>query len=168
VRRAARVAVVALAATLAAGQAATMAAPAPAPAPAGGPCAPNVHHGVPPPWMRAGFSSPRPRIPHAFGARGRIAAIVFGDPLQSPPSPTRSNKILWVPRAPVTAITDLRITAQRMRGSRPVGRPVDRIVPGGPGPSIVDLPHAGCWRITAHWAGQQDELDLVYAPPGGR
>src|SRR5262245_47724082 len=128
----------------------------------GGPCIPHVHRGVLPAWLRDGFSSPQPRIPHAVAAGGRIAGILFGDPLTSPPRATRSNKILWVPRAPVTGITDLRISAQRMRGARVVGRPVGRLVPGGPGPSIIDLPATGCWRLTLRWAGHTDRLDLRY------
>jgi len=131
-------------------------------APAGPPCVSHVQRGVLPAWLRAGFSSPRPRIPHAVAAGGRIAGILFGDPLTSPPRATRSNKILWVPRAPVTGITDLRISAQRMRGARVVGRPVGRLVPGGPGPSIIDLPATGCWRLTLRWAGHTDRLDLRY------
>jgi hypothetical protein len=39
---------------------------------------------------------------------------------------------------------------------------------GGPGPSIIDLPRAGCWRFTLHWARSVDELDLAYVPRGTR
>lgn len=83
-----------------------------------------------------------------------------------PPGKTRSNKILWVSRLPAEPQTDLRISAQRMRGRQPLGRPVARTVTGGPGPSIVDLPAAGCWRLTLRWSGQRDSLDLPYVTGG--
>jgi hypothetical protein len=41
-----------------------------------------------------------------------------------------------------------------------------RVVPGGPGPSIVNLPQAGCWRLTLAWSGQTDTLDLAYGTGG--
>jgi len=30
---------------------------------------------------------------------------------------------------------------------------VNRLVRGGPGPSIINLPTAGCWRLALRWAG---------------
>jgi hypothetical protein len=45
------------------------------------------------PWARTGFSDPRPKIAHALGRSGRIAAILFGD-LVSPPHKDSGNKIL--------------------------------------------------------------------------
>ena len=141
-----------------------MAAAAPAgagssPAPA---CHSVVHHGVLPTWARTGFSDPRPRLPHVIGRSGEIAALVFGYPLRSPPLADRGNKILWVSRRAVKPLSDLRIRAQRMAGRRRVGRPVTRVVVGGPGPSGIDLPAPGCWRLTLRWSGRTDELDLRY------
>jgi hypothetical protein len=127
-------------------------------------CEPALRRGAIPAWARAGFSAPEPRMPHAVGRDGEIAAIVFGDPLQSPPPRDRSNKILWVAREPLDGPADLRISAQRMDGARTVGSPVQRVVDGGPGPSIVDLPAAGCWRLALRWAGREDAVDLAYAP----
>jgi hypothetical protein len=49
-----------------------------------------------------------------------------------------------------------------MIGTRVVGRTVSRAVPGGPGPSIINLPDAGCWRLTLTWSGGRDTLDLLY------
>ncbi len=131
-----------------------------APAPAR--CGQVVERGVLPPWARAGFSDPRPRITHTIGRSGEIAAVLFGYPLLSPPSRVRSNKILWVPRVPLRGLSTLRISAQRMAGARPVGHRVLRSVAGGPGPSIIDLPAAGCWRLTLRWSGRSDQLDLRY------
>jgi len=33
---------------------------------------------------------------------------------------------------------------------------------GGPGPSIVDVPAPGCWRLTLSWSARRDSLDLQY------
>jgi hypothetical protein len=121
-----------------------------------------VHEGVLPTWARTGFSDKRPVMPYAVGASNRIAAIVFGYPLLSPPSRTRNNKILWVSHAPLRPMSDLTIRAQRMVGTRAVGPVVLRTVDYGPGPSIIDLPAAGCWRLGLSWSGTTDTLDLRY------
>jgi hypothetical protein len=105
-------------------------------------------------------------MPHALGRSGRIAALIFGDPLLSPPSKRRSNKILWVSRATASPGSNLRISAQRMRGRRRVGQPVRLALQGAPGPSIVDLPAAGCWRLTLRWSGRSDVVDLRYRAEG--
>ena len=133
--------------------------------PAAAACAPQIETGVLPDWARAGFSEAEPTARHAIGRSGEILGILFGGTLLSPPNPEISNKILWVARDPV-ATPGLVIAAQRMDGSLPVGDPVERSVPDGPGPSTVDLPEAGCWRFTLTWDDQTDTLDLEYeAPP---
>lgn len=128
-------------------------------------CASQVANAVLPQWARAGFSGSHPRIPYALSRNGRIAAIVFGYPLLSPPAQNRNNKILWVERHPSQAPTALWIHAQRMTGTRSIGHPVTRIVAHGPGPSIINLPAAGCWRLTLTWSGRSDTLDLQYVKP---
>ena len=125
-------------------------------------CHSQVSRAVLPIWARGGFSGPQPRMPHAVGRSGQIAAIVFGYPLRSPPAQGRNNKILWVSRTQAKTIAPFWIRAQRMDGARPVGAPVRHIVSTGPGPSIVDLPEAGCWRFTLSWSGRKDSLDLAY------
>jgi hypothetical protein len=131
----------------------------------GAPCQARVDTGVLPVWARAGFSDPKPRMPHVLGAHGRIAAILFGYPLASPPAQDHANKILWVSRRTPTRGSSLRIAAQRWENGRPAGPPVARRVDGGPGPSIVDLPAAGCWRLTLRWSGRLDVLDLDFGTP---
>jgi hypothetical protein len=125
-------------------------------------CASHVANAVLPQWARAGFSGSHPRMPYALSRNGRIAAIVFGYPLLSPPAKNRNNKILWVERHPSRAPTALWIHAQRMTGTHAIGHPVTRIVAHGPGPSIIDLPAAGCWRLTFTWSGRSDTVDLRY------
>ena len=126
-------------------------------------CKSQVLHGVLPVWARGGFSNPKPRMPHALSAAGKITAILWADPLLSPRPKNHNNKILWVVRVTTNIYSNLRISAQRMIGSTPVGSPVGRKVIGGPGPSIINLPTAGCWRFTLRWSGQLDTLDLTYA-----
>jgi hypothetical protein len=125
-------------------------------------CASQVKAGVLPPWARTGFSDPKPRMPYELGRAGDIAALVFGFPLLSPPPRTHNNKILWVSRVATNPGSNLRIAAQRMNGTQRVGTPVSRSVTGGPGPSIIDLPASGCWRLTLRWSGRVDSLDLNY------
>jgi hypothetical protein len=131
--------------------------PAPPPEP---PCAPDVRTGPLPEWARAGFSGDGSGVPHVPGRENAILAVVFGAPLSAPPAEGRNNKILWVSRLPVTPGDPLRITA-RQDGT---ARTADREVAGGPGPSIIDLPAAGCWRLTLSWSGHTDTLDLAYQP----
>lgn len=126
-------------------------------------CNPEVRHDVLPVWARSGFSDPRPRLPHVLGGSRNITAILFTYPLLSPPAKHHHNKILWISRVDTNSGSDLRIAAQRMTGKRPVGLPVARTVIGGPGPSIIDLPSPGCWRLTLRWSGHVDQLDLRYA-----
>jgi hypothetical protein len=137
------------------------AAPAgPAPGPTAGGCAAEVATGELPGWARAGFSADA-TVPHVVGDRGDLVAVLFGHPLHQPPSEHRSNKILWVSRVPVVPGEPLTIDA-RLGAT---GRSVSRQIPGGPGPSVVDLPEPGCWTLTLTWSGHQDVVHLRYVPP---
>jgi hypothetical protein len=129
------------------------------------PCSSAVHKAVLPAWARGGFSDPRPVMPQALGRSGNIVAILWADrdPLVSPPLAKRNNKILWVARLPWGGLTNLWIRAQRMVGAQRVGRPVSRVIRGGPGPSIVNLPAPGCWRLALRWSGRSDSVDLRYS-----
>jgi hypothetical protein len=113
-----------------------------------------------PAWATAGFSSSRPTMPYVMGDRGDIVAILWAehDPLMAAPAAGRNNKILWVGR--VSSEGSLHIKA-RLLGS---DRSTTRTVEGGPGPSIIDLPAAGCWSMDLTWGTQHDHLELEYAP----
>jgi hypothetical protein len=132
--------------------------------PAGG-CDARVSRGPIPAWARGGFSEPEPRLPHAISRGGKLAALLLGDPLSSPPAPDHSNKILWVSRIPTRSPSDLRIRARRYAAASPAGPAVTRVVPRGPGPSVIDLPAPGCWRLRLKWSGHADTLDLGYRRP---
>jgi hypothetical protein len=90
--------------------------------------------------------------------RGDIVAILWADhnPLHAPPLPKVSNKILWVSR-----VNQGHLPAPYP--GPPDGKPDrDRQVAGGPGPSIIDLPAAGCWSVNLSWSGHHDHLTLRY------
>ena len=113
-----------------------------------------------PAWARAGFQPADQAMPHVMGEAGDIVAILWAprDALHSPSLPDRSNKILWVPRIPPVAPDPLVIKAT-LAGST---RTATVYVPGGPGPSIIDLPAPGCWTLYLSWSGHTDELKLRY------
>ena len=49
-----------------------------------------------------------------------------------------------------------------MAGVEAVGPPVERVIMGGPGPSLLNLSRPGCWRLKLSWSGRTDTLDLAY------
>jgi hypothetical protein len=125
-------------------------------------CATSVAPRVVPEWARAGFTDPQPVIPYALGHRGDMVAILFGGQLHSPPDPTVNNKVLWVSR--VGGGGTLHIHA-RLEGS---DLTTDVDLPAGAGPSYVDMPRAGCWRMDLTWSGKHDTIDLPYVAPQPR
>jgi len=93
--------------------------------------------------------------------------VVFDDPLRAPAVDDHGNKILWVTRlGGVGQATtfggdtspDLKIHAT-LNG---FDLAVDREVAGGPGPSIIDMPRAGCWTFALSWSGHHDSLTVPY------
>ena len=121
-------------------------------------CGP-LNTGPLPDWALSGFSDPTATPPFARSASGDLVAIVFADPLQSPPSSDGAqNKILWVTRTPAQATDLLSITAQLENTDRlteiDLGRP--------PGPSIVDLTAPGCWLMQLRWGAHTDTIALLY------
>jgi hypothetical protein len=113
-----------------------------------------------PVWARSGFTPADLAMPHVMGEAGNIVAILWvpRDALHSPPLQDRSNKILWVSRIPFVAPNPLVINAT-LAGST---RTATVSVPGGPGPSTIDLPAPGCWTLHLSWSGHTDELQLRY------
>jgi hypothetical protein len=113
-----------------------------------------------PVWARTGFHPPDQAMPHVMGEAGNIVAILWADrdALHSPVLQDRNNKILWVSKIPFTSYGPLVITASLAGGTRRV----TVSVPGGPGPSIIDMPAPGCWTFHLNWSGHTDELKLRY------
>jgi hypothetical protein len=110
-----------------------------------------------PTWARDGFNPPDQSTIYVQGAGGDIVGVLFGWPLTAPPARDHQNKILWVARASDGG-DPLRIAA-RLAGSEVAAA---REVKGGPGPSIVDLPAAGCWRFDLTWSGHADRVYVPY------
>jgi hypothetical protein len=130
------------------------------------PCSARVRHGALPVWMRGGWPpGAKPRVPYVLGRHGAIGGVLFASPLHAPAARDKNNKILWVPRHYSKSVAPLWIRMQKMDGTQLVGPPVRRVIPTGPGPSYVDAPSAGCWRLTLTWSGRSDTLDLAYVPP---
>jgi hypothetical protein len=125
-------------------------------------CEDRVTRAVLPEWARAGFSEPEPVMPFVRSQSGNVVAIIFSEPLFAPPRPDANNKVLWVWRELSVASSDVRMTA-RLDGTGPA---VTMGLPSPVGPSIVDLPSPGCWRVTLSWPGGSDTLDLVARRPG--
>lgn len=126
-------------------------------------CAFRIETGPLPDWADAGFHGDT-RVPHVFGAKGDIVAVLFGLPLTHARTEGPNNKILWVSR-PATASPDPTSSANLIITARLDGtdtRTTEEIT-GGPGPSIIDLPQAGCWHLVLQWSGRTDTMDLVYA-----
>ncbi|MEU4371579.1 hypothetical protein [Micromonospora chersina] len=147
--------------TRAASAPATSASPA-----AGGPtgCAARVEEGPLPDWADAGFSEETPRMPHVLGAKGEIVAVLFGHPLAVGRTEGPNNKILWVARPAATPSPDPSASATLVITATldSTTTRVTREVAGGPGPSIIDVPRAGCWHLELSWSGRTDTMDLVY------
>jgi hypothetical protein len=99
-------------------------------------------------------------MPHVMGEAGNIVAILWAprDALHSPSLPGRSNKILWVSRIPLVAPNPLVIKATLADSTRTA----TVSVPGGPGPSTINLPAPGCWTFHLSWSGHTDQLKLRY------
>jgi hypothetical protein len=128
-----------------------------------GTCAVPLRTDPLPSWATTGFSDPTASgVRHAIGAQGKITAVLFG-PLSYPESKSIANKVLWVTR--VTAQAEPLVIDARLEGTN---QTVRRTLPTGPGPSYLELPHAGCWQLSLSWDGgaQHDSLELPYVAPG--
>lgn len=110
-----------------------------------------------PTWARSGFRSPYNGWPYVTSKSGHIVAVLFGDPLRAgTPGPTGlQNKILWVPDDPSAG--ELSVQGHLVGTNTNVD-----IGDISFGPSIVNMPTAGCWRFTLHWREGTDSVDIVY------
>jgi hypothetical protein len=131
---------------------------------ASSPCASSVVYGPLPVWARSGFTPPNVAMPHVLGAGGSIVAVLWvrHNALAAPALPNRNNKILWVSKLSAWD-GPLQITARLLAGGTGAEPLQRRTVAGGPGPSIIDMPTAGCWQFTLRWSGHADTIDLPYA-----
>jgi hypothetical protein len=124
-------------------------------------CESNLTRAVLPEWARTGFSDAEPVMPFARSAHGDVVAILFVDELAAPPRADVANKVLWVWRRLPADPATIHATA-RLNGTGPI---VTAGLPTPAGPSYVNLPAPGCWRLTLTWPGGRDTIDLrVLAP----
>ncbi len=122
-------------------------------------CTP-VTTAVLPTWARGGFSDAEPSMPFVTSSSGHLVAVLFGAPLRSPEAKDHANKILWVSNA-AGGSGDMVIAGTR-EGD---GMTMTTTVPGGPGPSLVDMPGPGCWHLELTWGTVHDSIDLLYVAP---
>lgn len=92
-----------------------------------------------------------------MGDHGEIVAAIFAHPLTVSRSDGAANKVLWVAKT-AWPVGDLVIEA-RLEGA---DIQETRRVPGGPGPSTIDLPRPGCWRLNLTWPDHSDSMGLAY------
>lgn len=133
---------------------------------AGGCGATKLYRGRVPAWTAPALSNSSPGPPpwpHALSGRGFVIALVFGYPLRAGNPSDRANKILWIMRLPRHG-SPLSIQAKPLHASAPLVThqwPADSS-PGEIYPSAVNVPTAGCWRLTLRWARHTDWIDLRY------
>ena len=125
------------------------------PPPSGSACAEAITTGRLPTWARTGFTPAGLHAPHEVSDHGRIVAVLFAS-LRVHQPPGTHNKVLWVAK---TGAGPLHIRAQLEGTSRRVTRTVPEI-----GPSYVNLPAAGCWRMNLSWSPYRDTIALRYRP----
>ena len=132
----------------------------PSPAAAPRSCDSAVKYGPLPEWARTGFTPPDQDVRYVIGEKRRIVGVVFGYPLQAPAQDDgRNNKILWVSNTAKQGAPPDLVIVGHLDGTSVMAR---RTVTGGPGPSIVDMPRAGCWTFDLTWSGVHDRLAVPY------
>lgn len=126
----------------------------------------QLFRGALPMWTASAFSDSGPGStpwPDAISKHGNVAAIVFGYPLRAGNPTGRTNKVLWIMKLPRLG-SPLRIEARPVDAVKPLIRSTfpANSSPGEIYPSSVNVPKAGCWRLTLRWAGHEDSIDLHY------
>jgi hypothetical protein len=117
----------------------------------------------PPVWAQGGWSNAKGTswpVHWAFGTHGDTVAYVFAKQLVAGASPRADgtqNKVLWVAKdSPVWV------------EGRPLGQSQPVVTIAG-GPSITDVPAAGCWTFRLSWgsSGQHSSTINLEALPAG-
>jgi hypothetical protein len=110
----------------------------------------------PPSWALAGWIHPTVTtwpVPWAIGQPDDAIAYLFARRLVAGKSPRvdgTSNKVLWVVKDPVPSIVQ----------GHPFGRSSPTITVAG-GPSIVDVPTAGCWTFELRWGASSHNTSVI-------
>jgi hypothetical protein len=93
-----------------------------------------------------------------FSEHGDLIAVLFNYPPVASTDPNVANKILWVSHLQQQPMRPLRIEAA-LDGTK---TSVIREIAGGAGPSMVNLPKAGCWHLLLSWSGHTDGMTLKF------
>lgn len=136
--------------------------------PFGGGCAGTVLTDAEPPvWAQGGWShakgTPWP-VPWALGTEGDTVAYLFATQLVAGVSPRvdgSQNKVLWEAK-------DSPSGANVLVEGHPLGKSQPVLTIAG-GPSITDVPTAGCWTFRLSWvsSGQHSStINLAVLPAG--
>lgn len=122
----------------------------------------------PPIWAQGGWTNPKGQpwgVPWALGTDGTTVAYVFAAQLVAGPSPRvngTTNKVLWETRDHPDG------TGVIVEG-HPLGQTLPVVTIAG-GPSITDVPTAGCWTFRLTWSanGRQSSstINLDVLPTG--
>jgi hypothetical protein len=119
---------------------------------------------APPKWAQGGWSTTTPErwpVPWAIDTTGDAIAFVFATRLVAGASPRvdgTSNKVLWEVRNAPSFVVE----------GRPAGKSQPVVTFEG-GPSIVDVPTAGCWTfrlIQRDTSGHVSTISLDALPQG--
>lgn len=134
---------------------------------AGGCASTVLTDAAPPVWAQGGWSvakgTPWP-VPWAFGTHNNAVAYLFAKQLVAGVSPRldgSQNKVLW-------EVRDSPSGANVLVQGRPLGQ-LQPVVTIAGGPSITDVPTAGCWTFQLSWVsnGQRSStINLEVLPAG--
>lgn len=134
---------------------------------AGGCAGTMVTDAIPPVWAQGGWTNPGGQpwwVPWAFGTSKTTVAYLFATQLVAGTSPRvdgSNNKVLWEAKDHPSG-----------GGVTVVGHPLGQsqpIVTIAGGPSITDVPTAGCWTFVLTWgpnAQQNSTINLQVLPAG--
>jgi hypothetical protein len=122
----------------------------------------------PPLWAQGGWTHTKGTpwgVPWALGTQGNTVAYVFATQLVAGASPRvngTNNKILWVSE---DSTSGAGVTVE----GRPLGQTQPVVTIQG-GPSIVDVPTAGCWTFRLSWSasGQHSSTINLEVLPAGK
>lgn len=133
---------------------------------AGGCAGTALTDALPPLWAQGGWNQPAAPwpVPWAFGTDKDTVAYLFATELVAGASPRvngTNNKILWEAK-------DLPSGAGVAIDAHPMGQ-TQLVVTIAGGPSIVDLPTAGCWTFALSWSSHgkhTSTINLEVLPTG--
>lgn len=134
------------------------ASPSVGPTAAGGCGQTPLRTGPAPAWAAGGPSG----LPWVLSAEGNLIGFLFVDLHVQAGADGANNKILWVSKVPRGG-QPLRLSLRPADGGAAVTMTEEAdSSPGEIYPSIVDVPTAGCWHVTAEWNQNRATLDLYY------